>query len=109
MSPMFSKPRYIEKEFDKHFFKPNGIPLRSLEIIKLGHEELEAVRLIDVEHMNQNEASELMKISRATMQRVIDAAREKIGKALINGYAIEIDGGNYAIKACHRHRNHNGF
>lgn len=101
MSPQETKPRSIEKEFEKHFFKPNGVPLKSLEITRLGHEEMEAVRLIDVEHLNQIDAAEKMNISRATMQRVIDTARAKIGTALINGIAIEIDGGHYVVKTCH--------
>ena len=106
MAPKEFKQRFIEKKFDGYFFKPTGIPIRNLEIIKLAHEELEAIRLIDVEHLNQQDAAILMKISRSTMQRVIDKAREKIGSALINGFAIEIGGGNYQIKPnCCRKRN----
>ena len=92
------KPRHIEREFNRHFFKPRGIPLCELQIIRLGHEEMEAIRLIDVEHLNQQDAAKNMQVSRATMQRIIDSAREKIGKALITGQAIEIEGGNYIIK-----------
>lgn len=110
MCPQETKPRCIEKEFEKHFFKPSGIPLKNLEIIKLGHEEMEAIRLIDVEHLNQIDAAERMNISRATMQREIDSAREKIGRALINGLAIEINGGHYIVKTCHgRKRCRGGF
>jgi predicted DNA-binding protein (UPF0251 family) len=98
MAPAEIKSRSIEKEFATHFFKPKGIPLMDLQIVTLGHEEMEAVRLIDVDHMNQIDAAKKMNISRATMQRVIDAAREKIGRALIEGHAIEITGGNYIIK-----------
>ena len=92
------KPRCIEKEFNNYFFKPRGIPLCELVVIRLGHEEMEAIRLIDVEHLNQQDAAEKMQVSRATMQRVIDSAREKVGKALIEGQAIEIEGGHYIIK-----------
>jgi hypothetical protein len=100
------KPRHIEQEFNRHFFKPRGIPLCELQIIRLGHEEMEAIRLIDVEHLNQQDAAEKMQVSRATMQRVIDSAREKVGKALMAGQAIEIEGGNYIIKPCKDRRRH---
>lgn len=98
MPPQKFKPRYIENEFEKHFFKPRGVPLSQLTIVRLGHEEMEAIRLIDVEHMNQQDAAIKMNISRTTMQRIIDSAREKVGKALIEGHAIEIQGGHYALK-----------
>jgi predicted DNA-binding protein (UPF0251 family) len=100
------KPRCIEQKFNRYFFKPRGISLRELQIIRLGHEEMEAIRLIDVEHLNQQDAAEKMQVSRATMQRVIDSAREKVGKALIAGQAIEIEGGNYIIKPCKGRRRH---
>lgn len=93
------RPRCIEKEFNKYFFKPRGVPLCELAIIRLGHKEMEAIRLIDVEHINQQDAAKKMLISRATMQRIIDSAIEKVGNALIEGQAIEIEGGHYIIKA----------
>lgn len=110
MAPYGIKSRFIDKEFDNHFFKPSGVPLSDLEIVQLGHEEMEAIRLIDVDHLNQQDAAERMNISRATMQRVIDAAREKVGKALINGMAIEIAGGHYTTRErfCGRRRRYRG-
>lgn len=105
MSPLGVKSRTINKEFHKHFFKPRGIPLVDLEILQIGHDELEAIRLVDVEHMKQQDAAVKMNISSSTIQRIIESAREKIGKALINGYAMEIEGGNYSVaKQCRKHR-----
>lgn len=98
MSPRKAKCRLIEKEFQKHFFKPRGVPLRDLQKTTIGHDELEAVRLVDVEHRSQEEAANQMEISSSTLQRIIQSAREKIGKAIIQGYAIEIDGGTYDLK-----------
>ena len=92
------KSRFIEREFENYFFKPRGIPLTELEIIQLGHEELEAIRLIDVEHMNQQDAAVKMNVSRATMQRIINGAREKVGRTLIRGLGMEIAGGHYTTK-----------
>jgi uncharacterized protein len=108
MSPQEIKPRCIEKEFDTYFYKPKGVSLSEINIISLAHEELEAIRLIDVLHFNQNEAAEKMNISRSTMQRVIDTAREKIGSAIINGHGIRIEGGTYIVKKCRGRRKCHG-
>jgi predicted DNA-binding protein (UPF0251 family) len=79
------------------FFKPAGIPLRSLEEIQLSLEEVEAIRLKDVEGLEQEEGAERMNISRPTFQRVLASARKKIADALLNGKAIRIEGGNFEI------------
>jgi len=108
MSPQLIKPRCIEKEFSSYFYKPSGVPLSQLQIITLAHEELEAIRLIDVLHLNQIDAAEKMNISRSTMQRVIDTAREKLGSAIINGFAIRIEGGTYTVKNCNKRNRFRG-
>jgi len=79
------------------YFKPAGIPLRALEDVCLTVEELEAVRLKDVEGLQQEECAERMHISRPTFHRVLGAARRKIADALINGKAIRIEGGKFAL------------
>jgi predicted DNA-binding protein (UPF0251 family)/predicted Fe-Mo cluster-binding NifX family protein len=78
-------------------FKPAGVPARTLENIVLTFEELEAVRLKDSEGVDQANAASQMNISRATYQRVLGSARQKIADALVNGKAIQIQGGNYAF------------
>lgn len=70
------------------------------EEIVLKVEELEAMRLKDVENFNQQECADIMGISRQTFQNIIDSAREKVAIALINGYTIHIKGGNYAFGHC---------
>lgn len=84
-------------------FKPAGVPLRILEQVSLSFEELEAVRLKDLEGFQQDECAERMGISRQTFQRVLAAARTKIADALANGKAISIEGGNFEL-ARHRFR-----
>ena len=101
MPPWRVKPRFIEEKFDRHFFKPRGIPISTLKIHVLGHEELEALRLMDIRHMNQEDAAKLMGVSRRTFQRILEGAREKVTLTLINGNAIEIRGGHYTVGASH--------
>lgn len=83
--------RHIENQPNVTYYKPAGIPLRSLTEITLELDELEAVRLADLEGLYQNKAAEKMKISRQTFGRIISSAHQKIAEALINGKAIKID------------------
>ncbi|MDH7576836.1 MAG: DUF134 domain-containing protein [Bacillota bacterium] len=81
------------------FFKPAGIPLRELEEIHLSVEELEALRLKDLEGLDQEACAAQMGISRTTFQRVLYAARSKITEALVKGKAIRIEGGDFELPA----------
>jgi len=71
-------------------FKPRGIPSSGLEIISLSHEELEALRLKNLENLDQLECAEKMHTSQSTFQRILAEAYKKISDALINGKAIKI-------------------
>jgi len=79
------------------YFKPAGVPLRALEEICLSIEEAEAIRLKDLEGLEQEQGAEKMNISRPTFQRVLASAREKIADALLHGKAIRIEGGNFEM------------
>lgn len=63
-------------------------------------EEAEAIRLTDLEEMEQATAADEMNISRGTYQRILNQARFKLADALINGKAINIEGGYYEKSAC---------
>ena len=79
------------------YFKPAGVPLRALDEVQLSIEEAEAIRLKDIEGLEQEEGAERMNISRPTFQRVLASARQKIADALLNGKAIRIEGGNFEM------------
>jgi predicted DNA-binding protein (UPF0251 family) len=79
------------------YFKPAGIPLGVLEEVGLTVEEVEAVRLKDLESLEQEDCAHRMDISRPTFHRVLGAARRKIADALINGKSIRIEGGTFAL------------
>ena len=55
-------------------------------------DEFEAIRLKDLEQLEQTKAAEKMQISQPTFHRVLDSARKKVADALINGKAIRIEG-----------------
>jgi predicted DNA-binding protein (UPF0251 family) len=77
------------------YFKPRGIPLVHLDEVILNVDELEAVRLKDLEGLEQEECAGKMNISQPTFHRMILSARKKIADAIIKGKAIRIEGGNY--------------
>ena len=58
--------------------------------IALTLEELEAIRLTDLEGLTQHEAGEKMNISQPSISRHLEAAHHKIAKALVFGLAIRI-------------------
>jgi predicted DNA-binding protein (UPF0251 family) len=79
------------------YYKPQGIPLRVLEQINLTVDEIEAIRLVDLGAMYQEEAAKQMNISRQTLGRIIESAHKKIADALVNGKALSIEGGVYEL------------
>ena len=95
------KCRYVNFIPSVTLFKPAGVPLRMLEEVCLSLEETEAIRLRDLEGLEQEVCAERMKISRPTFHRVLESARRKMADALVNGKAIRIEGGNFQM-AIHR-------
>jgi len=79
------------------YFKPAGLPMIELEEVQLLVEEAEAIRLKDLEGLEQEECAENMNVSRSTFARLLDSARQKIADALLNGKAIRIEGGNFEM------------
>jgi predicted DNA-binding protein (UPF0251 family) len=77
------------------YFKPAGVPLAVLQEIQLSVEEAEAIRLKDIEELEQEDCAQRMNISRTTFARVLNSARHKMADALLNGKAIRIEGGNF--------------
>ncbi|MFT8316203.1 MAG: DUF134 domain-containing protein [Clostridium sp.] len=94
------KYRKIENLPQYTYFVPMGRRKCEIEDIIIKVEELEAIRLKDIEDLNQEECAKKMHISRQTFQNIIDNARKKIATAIIEGKAINISGGNYTMNIC---------
>jgi predicted DNA-binding protein (UPF0251 family) len=60
-------------------------------------DELEAVRLADLQGLYQEQAAEKMNVSRQTFGRIIESAHKKIADALVNGKALLIQGGSVKL------------
>ena len=65
--------------------------------VTLTMEQLEALRLCDLENLDQDVAAKRMDVSRGTLQRILYAARRITAQALVEGLGIEISGGNYQV------------
>ena len=79
------------------YFKPRGIPMFDLDEVCLTVDQREAIRLSDLLGMSHEDAGRRMGVSRATFGRIIQRARQTVADALINGKAINVEGGNYQL------------
>ncbi|MGB4659844.1 MAG: DUF134 domain-containing protein [Mobilitalea sp.] len=82
------------------YFVPSETEVSELPENVLKLEELEAIRLKDLEGLEQGECAERMEVSRPTFQRILLSAREKVADSLINGKMIHIEGGNFTRNIC---------
>lgn len=88
MSPRCKKPRNCRCKFKGKAFKPTGVPMSEIKQIPLSRDELEALKLCDLDDLTQDEAGSRMGISRGTVQRILSAARKKVAQALTQGGAL---------------------
>lgn len=95
--PRPKKMRWITGHPGVTYFKPQGVPLRMLNQVYLGIDELEALRLSDFEGLSQETGAERMNVSRATFGRIVSGAHQKVADALIHGKAIRIEGGTVTM------------
>lgn len=85
--------RHVDVAPSATYYKPAGIPMRELAEVVVTLDELEALRLADLQGLYQEQAAERMQISRPTFARVVESARKKVADALINGKALRLEGG----------------
>lgn len=87
--------RHICQENHAKFsvFKPNGVPVSELIKTDLEKDEFEAVRLVDMLQLSQQEAALEMQISRQTFANILKSSRKKITTALVQGEALLLQTG----------------
>ena len=96
--PRPRKRRLLDRAPQAAIYKPAGVPLDGLGRVSLLQEELEALRLADLEGLTQQEAARRMGISRSTFQRVVTQARRQVARALAEGHALQIEGGTFEVR-----------
>lgn len=89
--PRPCKNRRVRGKVNSNYFKPAGIPILSIEEIELLMEEFEAIRLVYVEDLPQDEAAKKMEISQPTFSRILKSAIKKTSDAIVNAKAIKIN------------------
>ena len=88
--PRPRKRRVLRRAPRPAIYKPAGIALRDLRQVKLLPEELEALRLADLNGLTQAQAAESMGVSRSTFQRILERAHRHVALALTEGLALRI-------------------
>jgi len=79
-------------------FKPAGVPGKSLDEVIMTIDELESVRLVDLEGMYQEDAAKKLNVSRQTLGNIITTAHKKVAECLVNGKILKIEGGNIKME-----------
>ena len=82
--------RQIDGSFGVVYYKPRGVGLSDLEQVDLNLDEIEALRLVDFEGLNMEDAADRMRISKPTLCRLVNVCRCKLADAICNGKAISI-------------------
>lgn len=80
----------VRGRYNEYFFKPRGMRLSELEQINLTFDEIEAIKYVDLEGLNMDEAAKKLSVSKPTVCRIVNGARKKMADAVINGKAINI-------------------
>ena len=89
--PRPRKGRNIRFRAKSTYYKPAGIPIRDLEEVVMTKEEMEALRLKNIEGLDQEQASKKMNISQPTFHRTLSIASKKLTEAVVKGKAIRIE------------------
>jgi predicted DNA-binding protein (UPF0251 family) len=84
--------RQIDETITTRCYSPDCCPHEEGVIITLLPEEIELLKLIDIQGLEQEEAALVMGVSRRTVWRDLHAARKKVADAIISGKVIEIAG-----------------
>lgn len=90
------------KKRDRRLLAPPAIkgltvygPKNRSEQVILYFEEYEAIKLLDYENMTQEEAAVCMDVSRPTLTRIYESARNKVARSMVEGKDLIIRGGKF--------------
>ena len=86
--PRHKKQRLCGCRFKGKAFKPTGVSMSEIDRLTLFRDELEALKLCDLDDLTQEEAGKRMGVSRGTVQRILSSGRKKVAAALAEGKAI---------------------
>lgn len=87
------KQRHICKPPESQLFNKG----RGRQTIEMSTDEYEALRLIDVSGLTQQECAKQMSVARSTITAVYESARYKLSDSIINDKQIRLVGGDIEI------------
>ncbi len=90
--PRPCKFRTVSHRPDAVYFKPRAVPMSMLDEVILTFDELESMRLADLEDDIRRSALK-MGVSRQTFGNILKSAHKKVADALVNSKALRIEGG----------------
>ncbi len=73
-----------------NYFKPRGVYLSELQEITLSLAQVESLRLVHIQGLDQTLAAKRMGVHQSTLQRILTKAEEKMSQAIVFGYALKI-------------------
>jgi uncharacterized protein len=84
----FPKPITIQRPLEISQFSPT--PQTNSTPVIIEQAEIEALRLVDLEGLSQEEAGARMGVSRGTVWRLLQSARKKVAQALTEGRSLVV-------------------
>ena len=81
-----------------HGFKPFNLAACENKEITMQYDEYESIKLINYNHLSQDEAVDRMEVSRPTITRIYNKALKKIAMAFVEGNSIIFEGGNFEFE-----------
>ena len=87
------KTRWIKCAPGERCFRPRCKKNTTPEGVNVTIDELEAIRLADLEGFTQSQVARQMRVHRSTVSRILTSAHKKIADAFVNIKAVKIEGG----------------
>jgi predicted DNA-binding protein (UPF0251 family) len=106
--PRPMKCRRVQDQPRAGCFKPSGIRGCDLEEVILTIDELEAIRLADLEGLYQEDAAEQLGVSRQTFGNIVKSAHAKVADCLVNAKKLKIEGGMVECIGPRRNKKYKG-
>ena len=89
-----TKKRWVRCRPGERYFQPkNGVKKETSTEVLLGMDEIEAIRLADLEGLSQDEAARRMKVHRSAISRILASAHRKLPDALVKIQPIKVEEG----------------
>ena len=89
-------------------FAPQSDGTLCRQKVTMSLDEFECIRLMELEHLTQEQCAVQMQVARTTIQAIYSSAREKLADCLVHAKELRIEGGHYTLckeggRCCRKH------